>query len=105
MKEHYQSDDIHQALEHALRYQAFEGTAIERILRAKAVPRTLESIRNEQARQELQKALPKITQRPLDAYSELFGQEKADEDDTGRDPDKDQEPSQDPEASRDTEGL
>jgi len=79
MKEHYQSDDIHRALEHALRYQAFEGGAIERILRAKAVPRTLESIRNEQARQELQKALPKITQRPLCEYSELFKQEPDDE--------------------------
>lgn len=102
MKEHFQSDDIHQALEHAIRYQAFEGTAIERILRAKAVPRTLESVRNERARQELQKALPKITQRPLDEYSELFRKEKDDEE--GRDADKDQKPSEDPETSGDTEG-
>jgi transposase len=104
MKEHYQSDDINRALEHAIRYQAFEGKAIERILRAKAVPRTLESIRNEHARQELQKTLPKIMQRPLDEYSELFRQEKEDEDNAGGDPDKDQEPSEDPEACRDTEG-
>jgi hypothetical protein len=104
MKEHYQSDDIHRALEHALRYHAFEGKAIERILRAKAVPRTLEAIRNEHARQELQRALPKIMQRPLDEYSELFRQEKEDEEDAGGDPDKDQEPSEDPEACRDTEG-
>jgi len=83
MKEHYQSDDIHRALEHALRYQAFEGGAIERILRAKAVPRTLESVRNERARQELQKALPTITQRSLEEYSELLGQEKEDEDRAG----------------------
>jgi len=59
MKEHYQSEDIHRAIEHALRYQAFEAGAIERILRAKATPRTLESIRNERAGRELQKALPK----------------------------------------------
>jgi len=104
MKEHYQSDDIHRALEHALRYQAFEGKAIERILRAKAVPRTLESIRNEHARQELQKALPRITQRPLHEYSELLRQEKEDADNVERDPDKDQKPSEDPEAPRDTEG-
>lgn len=102
MKEHYQSDDIHSALEHALRYQAFEGLAIERILRAKAVPRTLESARNEQARRELQKTLPKITQRPLDEYGELFRQEKDHEE--GRDPDEDQKPSEDPEAPGDTEG-
>jgi transposase len=104
MKEHYQSDDIHRALEHALKYQAFEGTAIERILRARAIPRTLESIRNERARQELQKTLPKITQRPLDEYSELFRQEKEDEDCTGRDHYKDQQPSEDLEASCNTEG-
>ena len=79
MKESYQSDDINRALQHAIRYQAFEGRAIERILRAKAIPRTLESVRNERARQELQKSLPKITQRPMEEYSELFRQENHDE--------------------------
>jgi hypothetical protein len=44
--EHYQSDDIYRTIEHAIRYQAFEGRSIERILRAKALPRTLESVRN-----------------------------------------------------------
>ena len=87
MKEHYQSEDIHRAIEHAIRYQAFEARAIERILRAKAIPRTLESIRNERARQELQKALPRITQRPLDQYSELF---RKDHDHAGGDPERDQ---------------
>lgn len=102
MKEHYQSDDIHKALEHALKYQAFDGKAIERILRAKAAPRTLESVRNERARQELQKALPKITQRALDEYSELFRQEK--DDDERRNTDKDQETPENTEASGNTEG-
>ncbi len=102
LKEHYQSDDIHRALEHALRYHAFEGTAIERILRARTNPRTLESVRNERARQELQKMLPKITQRPLEEYSELFKQERDDEE--GRDSGKDQKPSEDLEAPGDTEG-
>ena len=101
MKEHYQSDDIHRAIEHAIRYQAFEARAIERILRAKATPRTLESIRNERAREELQKALPKITQRPLEQYSELL---REDNDYDGRDPDQNQAPSGNPEASRNTEG-
>jgi transposase len=103
MKEHYQSDDIHRALEHALRYQAFEGPAIERILRAKAVPRTLESIRNERAKGELRKALPKITQRPLNEYKELFRQENDYEDYAGRYTGKDQKRSEDLEASWDTE--
>lgn len=101
LKERYQSEDIHKALKHALRYEAFEGRAIERILRAKATPRTLESIRNERARQELQKALPRITQRPLDEYSELFRQEEENED--RRDTDEDQATPGDPEASSDTE--
>jgi len=96
MKEHYQSEDIHRAMEHAIRYQAFEARAIERILRAKAIPRTLESVRNERARQELQKALPKITQRPLDQYSELLREEN---DHAGGDPDKNPTASGDPEAS------
>lgn len=101
MKEHYQSDDIHRAIEHAIRYQAFEAKAIERILRAKAIPRTLESVRNERAREELQKTLPKITQRPLDQYSELC---RKDNDDVGGDPDPNQTASGDPEASGNPEG-
>ena len=101
MKEHYQSEDIHRAIEHAIRYQAFEARAIERILRAKATPRTLESIRNERARLELQKALPKIIQRPLDQYSELL---REDNDHAGGDPDPDQATYRDPEASGNTEG-
>jgi transposase len=96
MKEHYQSDDIHRAIEHAIRYQAFEARAIERILRAKATPRTLESVRNERARQELQQALPKITQRPLDQYSDLLREEN---DHVRGDPNPDPAASGDPEAS------
>jgi transposase len=96
MKENYQSDDIHRAIEHALRYQAFEARAIERILRAKAIPRTLESIRNERARQELQKALPQITQRPLEQYSELF---REDPEHGGRDDNQDQASPDDSKAS------
>jgi transposase len=96
MKEHYQSEDIHRAMEHAIRYQAFEARAIERILRARALPRTLESVRNERAREELQRTLPKITQRPLEQYSELC--RKAN-DDAGADPDPNQTASGDPEAS------
>ncbi|MCP3923125.1 MAG: IS21 family transposase [Desulfobacterales bacterium] len=72
LKEHYLADDINKALKHAIRYYAFDGKAIERILKAKATPRTLESIRNERARKTLQKVLPEIRQRPLGEYNELF---------------------------------
>jgi transposase len=72
LKEQFHSDDIHKALEHAMRYWAFDSKAIERILRAKATPRTLESIRNEQARDDLSKTLPEIQQRSLDDYADLI---------------------------------
>jgi len=106
LKEHYETNDIHDALVHALRYQAFDAKSVERILRARAVPRTLESIRNERAGRDLEQTLPKITQRPLAEYGALFNQETDHEtaDDTGRDRDKDQQASHDPETDGDAEG-
>jgi Transposase and inactivated derivatives len=72
LKERYHSDDINLALAHACRYHAYDCKAVERILAAKATPRTLESIRNEQASEQLRAALPKINQRSLADYSVLF---------------------------------
>jgi hypothetical protein len=71
------------ALQHALRYQAFDGKAIERILLAKAKPRTLESVRNEQARKALEKTLPRIEQRPLDEYCTFLSNNEEKEDAKG----------------------
>ena len=108
LREEYQSEDINNALKHAERYQAYEGGAVERILKAKATPRTLESIRNEHARQELGKTLPRITQRSLDEYQSLMGEEKnhheQKDDDAGRNGDEHQETSCDSEADGNTEG-
>jgi len=78
LKEIYHSDDINKALEHAIKYHAFDSKAIERILAAHAAPRTLESIRNERASTELQAALPQIKQRSLEEYSALFLNEETD---------------------------
>jgi len=72
-KETYHCDDINYAMGHACRYHAYDCKAIERILKAKAAPRTLESIRNEQAAEELRKTLPQIKQRSLNEYSALLG--------------------------------
>ena len=41
-------------------------------VKSKAQQRTLESIRNDKAREELEKGLPKIKQRSLEEYSDLF---------------------------------
>lgn len=105
LKEQYHSEDIHRALEHALRFQAFEGSAIERILRARAKPRTLEHARNDRARQELAKALPEITQRPLTEYGTLLNSQQEEPDGNDREhQDEDQGASRDPGTDRDTEG-
>lgn len=78
LKERYLSQDIDSALRHARRYQAFDAKAIERILKAKAQPRSLESIRNEQAGQSLKTVLPQIQQRPLGEYAALLSREEPD---------------------------
>ncbi len=72
LKEPYHTEDVNLALDHAARYHAFDCKAIERILRARAKPRTLESIRKEKANATLEKTLPKISQRPLGEYCELL---------------------------------
>lgn len=103
MKEQFNSDDIHKALIHAMRYQAFDGKSIERILKAKALPRTLESIRNERARQQLENALPKIMQRPLSEYGELF-EKKEPNDENNRDRVENQNPPGNSSTERDSCG-
>jgi hypothetical protein len=106
LKEHYETGDIDKALLHAIGYLAFEAQAVERILRAKATPRTLESTRNERAGKELEKTLPKITQRPLEEYSKLLGQETRENekpDPAGNDTDENQKPSYAPETHGDPE--
>jgi len=72
LKERYHCDDINSALAHACRYHAYDCKAVERILAAKATPRTLESLRNERAAKELRRALPQIKQRPLEEYAVLL---------------------------------
>lgn len=76
LKEHYRADDIHSALLHATAYHAYDGKAIERILKARAKPRTLESIRNERASSALKETLPVIRQRSLEDYCTLISPTK-----------------------------
>jgi len=92
LKETYHANDIHRALHYALRYRAFDAKAIERILRAQAKPRTLESVRNEQARKELEKTLPRIEQRPLDEYCRLLSREEKEDGQSPEHPGPDSSP-------------
>jgi len=106
MKERYHADDINLALGHACRYHAHDSKAVERILAAKSTPRTLESIRNERAAQQLRAALPKINQRSLADYSVLLTTNNHSKDtpheNTGLN-DKDQDLSQNTETRSDDE--
>jgi transposase len=79
LKECYNADDIDKACARASRYHAYDADAVKRILAATATPRTLESVRNEKARTELQQKLPPIKQRNLAEYSRLFGKDRIDE--------------------------
>lgn len=72
LKERYNCEDIDSALSHACHYHAYDCKAVERILAAKAIPRTLESLRNERAANELRQALPKFNQRSLEEYAVLL---------------------------------
>jgi hypothetical protein len=72
LKERYHAMDIDAALGHARRYHAYDCRAVERILLAKASPRTLESIRKQQAGEQLAAILPDQVQRSLDDYASLL---------------------------------
>jgi transposase len=95
LKGAYNADDINAALAHALRYYAYDASAIERILKVRAIPRTLESHRNEKARQELGRKLPQIKQRPLNAYPTIITREDTDEPQQRHDSDENKKPLQD----------
>ncbi|MGB5988098.1 MAG: IS21 family transposase [Desulfobacterales bacterium] len=71
LKERYHCEDIHAALVHAAKYYAFDGKAVQRILKARHAPRRLERMSSRSASQ-CAALLPEIKQRPLEAYSGLL---------------------------------
>ncbi len=107
LKEHYNAEDIEKACAHALRYHAFDADAVARILKARAVPRTLEAIRNKKAGAMLEKILPIINQRPLEEYGQLFEKEKEKDNDNDQlsDQGQDKEPPEDPQTLSNGEGT
>lgn len=76
LKENYHADDIHAALLHATKYYAFDGKTVERILRARATPRTLPYFRDTS---KLFDALPVVRQRPLEDYHDFLKEAPYDE--------------------------
>lgn len=104
LKNSYHADDINAALAHAVRYYAYDASAVERILKVRAVPRTLESHRNEKARRELQQMLPEIKQRSLSAYPTIINREDPDEPRERHDSDENKKPLQDTQSHDDGTG-
>ena len=74
LKERYCTDDINRALTRAQRYYAFDAAAIERILKVCATARSLESLRNEHARDALAQTMPQVKQRSLSEYCSMLKQ-------------------------------
>jgi transposase len=66
LRDRYATDDIEDALAHALRYDAFDHGAVARILAARARPRTLDEYVAEHAFQRLEQALGTCTTEPRD---------------------------------------
>jgi transposase len=66
--ERYSRDDLVIALERAVRYRAFDGAVVERILSSSATPRLLPEAGVEAARSRLSTLLPGRAPRPLDTY-------------------------------------
>jgi transposase len=75
LKDTYNVDDIHKALVHAMRYHAYDCLAVERILKARFRPRSLEQCLHRQSARQLRDALPQIEQRRLGEYSVLMDTE------------------------------
>jgi transposase len=72
LKDTYNVDDIHRALLHAMRYHAYDCMAVERILKARFRPRTLEQCIHRKSGEQLRGALPRVEQRRLSEYQVLL---------------------------------
>lgn len=66
--ERYSADDLIVALERAVRYRAFDGKVVARILEATASPRALPDQREQADRARLDAALPATKPRSLECY-------------------------------------
>ncbi|MEW5748991.1 MAG: IS21 family transposase [Candidatus Thermoplasmatota archaeon] len=83
----YHKRDLIAALEHATEYRAWRLSAVERILAARAQPRTLTETLGRQASQQLEDRLrePRVNPRPTGAYSHLVTDSSADLEDSDDD--------------------
>lgn len=93
----YSAEDILAAIEHASRYAAYGAQDIERILKARATPRTYEDHLAARARDQIRRAMADtpVRQRGLDAYARLLAAPAVTEDARceNHDGDEDEDPA------------
>lgn len=79
--ERYDADDVVRALDRAVRYRAFDGQVVERILLANAEPRALPDMGEERARARLGEASRALDVKPrgLEAYAAALGGDERDD--------------------------
>lgn len=71
LRERFDADDLHAALERAVRFRAFDAAVVTRILEASATPRPLPDSLDEQARRRLREDLvdTRVPPRPLHEFT------------------------------------
>ena len=74
--ERYSAEDLTAALDRAVRYRAFDGSVVQRILEASATPRVLPDTAKQAASDRLKSALVPTFPRPMTEYATLIGGEE-----------------------------
>jgi transposase len=73
LMERYSAEDIVAALDRAVRYRAFDGNVVQRIVEASATPRVLPDTAKEAAAERLKSALVPTVPRPMTHYAVIGG--------------------------------
>ncbi len=74
--ERYSAEDIVTALDRAVRYRAFDGSVVQRIVEASATPRILPDTATQAAADRLKSALVPTVPRPMSAYATVADEEE-----------------------------
>lgn len=73
LMERYSAKDIASALDRAVRYRAFDGSVVQRIVEASCTPRILPDTATQAAAERLKSALIPTVPRPMTEYSAVIG--------------------------------
>lgn len=76
LMERYSAEDIVTALDRAVRYRAFDGNIVQRIVEASATPRVLPDTATQAATDRLKSALVPTVPRPMSVYAAVIGDDE-----------------------------